>query len=230
MKTVCLRFLTILAWITCLSANAQEPVERKLPPFHSLVAGDKIIVRLISSDEPEVIIKSQGISAEAVVAEVREGVLHIKLKSSGFSKRKVIVDVHFQKLSKIEVTGGADVTFSSLYTTDTLSVICKSGGMLYLDADVKNIACRVTEGGLVTAEGYAESAYLVAASSGTFSGYNLECTTVHAIASSGGIVKIMVTDELNAEATTKGFISFKGKPGKGNRTAISGGSIVLSSD
>jgi hypothetical protein len=46
-------------------------------------------------------------------------------------------------------------------------------------------------------------------------------------ASSGGKAKINVENELDAEASSKGFISYKGKPVKINRIVSSGGTISV---
>ena len=46
-------------------------------------------------------------------------------------------------------------------------------------------------------------------------------------ASLGGKAKINVTEELDAEAQSKGYISYKGEPGKVKRNAVSGGTIVV---
>jgi hypothetical protein len=66
---------------------------------------------------------------------------------------------------------------------------------------------------------------MVVSTSATLSAYELECESVTIKASSGGKAKINVETELNADASSKGFISYKGKPSKITRNAVSGGTI-----
>jgi hypothetical protein len=65
------------------------------------------------------------------------------------------------------------------------------------------------------------------ATPGTLSAFDLESDKVKITVSSGGQAKIYVEEELDAQASSKGFISYKGKPSKINRNATSGGIISV---
>jgi hypothetical protein len=66
---------------------------------------------------------------------------------------------------------------------------------------------------------------MVVSSTATLSAYDLESETVKVKAVSGGKAKINVEKELDAEANSKGFISYKGNPAKINRIVNAGGII-----
>lgn len=204
---------------------AQNPVNRPLPSFSKIEAGDRIIVRLAKSDKESASVQVQGIDASAVKTDVKNGVLQLSVYGEPFTKKKVMVTVNFVTLTSISVTGGADVTTTGLFKAPELVVDLKSGGMLYIDADLGKLTGKLVEGSLLTAEGYAENMDITVSTTATLSAYELECEKVTVKAGTGGKAKINVESELNAEATSKGFISYKGNPQKISKNALSGGTI-----
>jgi hypothetical protein len=207
------------------SVHAQQPVQRNIAAFTDLVVGDRIIVRLVKAEKESAMIQVQGIDESAVKTEIKGNTLEISIYGEPFTKKKVLVTLNYVNLNSITVTGGADVSTTSLIKSNKLSVDLKSGGMLYLDLDIENLTGKITEGSILTAEGYATTLNMVVSTSATLSAYELECESVTIKASSGGKAKINVETELNADASSKGFISYKGKPSKITRNAVSGGTI-----
>ena len=209
------------------SLQAQESVDRSLNSFTRLEVGDRVIVRLVKGTKESANIRVQGIDASAVKTDVVGNTLTISIYGEAFTKKKVMVTLNYVKINEISVTGGADVSTGSLFKTDTLKVDLKSGGMLFLDSDIGYLTGKIIEGAILTAEGYATEQDIVVATSGTLSAYDLESDKVKIKASSGGKAKIYVEEELDAQASSKGFISYKGKPSKMNRNATSGGIISV---
>ncbi|MBN1790043.1 MAG: DUF2807 domain-containing protein [Bacteroidales bacterium] len=209
------------------SLLAQESVDRSLNSFTRLEVGDRVIVRLVKGTRESANIRVQGIDASAVKTEVVGNTLTISIYGEPFTKKKVTVTLNYVNINAITVTGGADVSTGSLFKTDTLEVDLKSGGMLFLDSDVGYLTGKIIEGALLTAEGYATEQDIVVATSGTLSAYDLESDKAKIKASSGGKAKIYVEEELDAQASSKGFISYKGKPSKINSNATSGGIISV---
>jgi hypothetical protein len=220
-------FIIISSVLFITNLSAQEPTKRDLSSFSKLVVGDRIIVRLVKSEKESALIQAQGIDASSVKTEILDNTLEISISGEPFTKKKVIITLNYVKLSSISVTGGADVTTASLFKTDALYVDLKSGGMLYLDADIESLTGKVVEGAILSAEGYATEQNMVVATSGTLSAYDLESEKIKVKASSGGKAKINVESELDAEASSKGFISYKGNPSKINRIVNSGGTITV---
>ena len=218
--------LLLVSFIITATAFTQEPVNRELTHFSKLVVGDRIIVRLVKSDKESAGIQAQGISASAVKTDISGNTLNISIYGEPFTKKKVMVTLHFVKLTDIEVNNGADVSTASLFKADSLHVELKSGGVLYLDADVENLSGRIAEGSILSAEGYATRMDMVVSTTATLSAFDLETEVARVKAVAGGKAKINVESELDAEAGSKGFISYKGNPGKINRIINSGGTIT----
>jgi hypothetical protein len=217
--------LLLFAGSGMITLTAQNPVQRDLGPFSELIVGDRIIVRLVKAEKESALIQVQGINESSVKTEINGNVLQISIYGEPFTKKKVMVTLNYVNLKAIAVTGGADVTTTSLFKAGELSVDLKSGGMLYLDADIENLKGKLVEGALLTAEGYANSMEMTVSTTATLSAYDLECEMVTVKATSGGKAKVNVENELDAEASSKGFVSYKGNPVKITRNAISGGTI-----
>ena len=206
---------------------AQTASERKLAPFRKIVVLDKMTVQLVKSDHESAQIKVQGIDPAAVRTEVSGGTLTISIYGEPFTRKKVMVTLYFADIKAIAVNNGAEVSTTSLFKSDTLHVDLKSGGILYLDADIGCRLSHIDEGGLLSAEGYATVQEASVSTSGTLSAFELESEKIRIKASTGGKAKINVESELDAEASSKAFISYKGNPPKIKRNSNSGGSIVV---
>jgi len=222
-------FLGVLFSLLFVSGSFAQQVSetRTIAPFTELVVGDRIVVRLVKSNKESIGIQTQGVDASAVRTEVTGNVLTISVYGASFTRKKVIVTLGYVQLSSISVTGGADVTTTSLMKTNTLTVDLKSGGMLYLDADIEYLTGKLTEGAILSADGYATSVDITVSTSATYSAFELETENCKIKATSGGKAKINVTNELNAEASSRGYISYKGNPSKINQNATSGGTINI---
>jgi len=220
-------FFAIPVMLLSLVTSAQTINERNLEPFTKVIAGDKIIVQLLKSDHESALIKVQGIDASKVKTEVTDGTLTLSIYGEPFTKKKVMVTVNFKDINSITVNNGAEVSTGNLFKADTLRADLKSGGVLYLDADIECLIAKVAEGALLSAEGYATLQDVTVASLATLSAFDLESDIIKIRAVTGGKAKINVAEELDAEASSNGYISYKGNPAKLKQTANSGGSIVV---
>jgi hypothetical protein len=219
--------IAVTALLVSLLTAAQPVNERKLDHFTKVVAGDKIIVQLLKSDHESAQVKVQGIDESKVKTEVSNGTLTLSVYGEPFTKKKIMVTVNFTDLHSITVNNGSEVSTGNLFKTDTLRADLKSGGVLYLDVDIKCLVAKITEGALLSAEGYATSQDITVSSLSTYSAFDLEGDKINIKAVTGGKAKINVEEELNAEASSNGYITYKGTPAKLKKTANSGGNIVV---
>jgi hypothetical protein len=220
-------FIALPALLLAFVISAQTVSERKLEPFNKVIAGDKIIVQLLKSDHESALVKVQGIDASKVRTEVSGGTLTLSIYGEPFTKKKVMVTINYRNINSITVNNGSEVSTGNLFKTDTLRVDLKSGGVFYLDADIECLIAKIAEGGLLSAEGYATSQDVTVTSLSTLSAFDLESDKVKIKAVTGGKAKINVEEELDAEASSNGYIAYKGTPAKLKQTANSGGSIVV---
>jgi hypothetical protein len=207
--------------------TSQQMVTRKVEPFTKLYVGDKVFIQLIKSDHESLAIKAEGIDPGGITSVVENNTLRIRIEGAPFNKKKIQINLYFKELKEMDINNGAEVTTTSLFKADTLLVTLKSGGSLYLDADIQYLKSKVVEGALLNAEGYATVQDIIVATYATVSNYNLESEIISIKASSGGKAKINVESKLNAETSSGGYISYKGNPVEKNIQANPLTSVVV---
>ncbi len=204
---------------------SQESETRVLEPFNKIDVDDKIIVQLIKSDEESIEIKAQEIDIQRVMATVKDNVLKLYIDVPPYKYGKVRAILKFRQVDVIKVSGMAEVSSVSLLKMDTLRISARNGGKVYLDLDVKHLESKISEGGLISAQGYAVSQDADVATSGALSAFDLESDVVKVTAVTGGIAKINVSKELTGKVTTGGYISYRGEPEKIDKNIYTGGKI-----
>ena len=205
---------------------SQQSEVRVTEPFNKIDVDNKIIVQLIKSDEESLEVKAQEIEVQRVMSTVTDNELKLYIGVPPYKYGKVRVILKFRQLDEIEVSGMAEVSSETLFKADTLYVTAKGGGKVYLDLDVKHLESKMSEGGLISAEGYAVSQNVYVATGGALSAFNLESDIVDVKAVTGGTAKINVSKELTGQVTTGGYIGYKGEPEKIETKVYSGGKVV----
>ncbi len=204
---------------------SQESETRVLEPFNKIDVDDKIIVQLIKSDEESIEIKAQEIDIQRVMATVKDNVLKLYIDVPPYKYGKVRAILKFRQMDGIKVSGMAEVSSISIFKMDTLRISARNGGKVYLDLDVKHLESKISEGGLISAQGYAVSQDADVATSGALSAFDLESDVVKVTAVTGGIAKINVSKELTGKVTTGGYVSYRGEPEKTDKKIYTGGKI-----
>jgi hypothetical protein len=80
--------------------------------------------------------------------------------------------------------------------------------------DVKYLKVNLSEGSLLTAEGYAIRQDVNVTTKASFSAFRLESDEVNIEVGLAGIAKICANNELNAKARMRGYIGYKCNPKK----------------
>ena len=110
----------------------------------------------------------------------------------------------------------------------SLEVHTSSAANIEISVEVSEIIIHASSAGDVILEGKAGRLEAEASSAGEIDAYNLTCETADGSASSAGSIKINVSQELLAHASSGGSIRYRGNPTKTNTTSSSGGSVKKS--
>jgi hypothetical protein len=213
MKTFTLLFLLIIP-LSYLKIFAQEP--ESIPSVHKVIVSDGIQLQIERSEGSNLLISKNELDPNCLIKSIEKGILTLKIRSGFGCKGKVIVHLACPDLKELEISAKAEVSTKNLMKCDSLKFTIRSGGKAYVDLDIKYLEADVTGWGLFQSEGYAIKQLINLSSSGTFSGYKLEGEVVTIKAYSGGKGKICVTEELNAETGSNGYISYNCEPKKKN--------------
>jgi hypothetical protein len=216
MKTIIVIFLLFFP-LSSKILIAQQP--ESIPAISKVIISDEIQLQLERSDESALSITKNEVGANCLIKTIENGTLTLKIKSGFGCKGKVIAHLSSPGLKEMEIRAKAEISTKNLMKGDSLKVIIRSGGKAYVDLDIKYLEADVAGWGLFQSEGYAIKQLIKLSSSGTFSGYKLEGEDVTIKAYSGGKGKICVTNELNAETGSNGYISYNCEPKKKNINA-----------
>lgn len=162
---------------------------------------------------------------DIIRTEVEDGVLRIYSEKNIYSAKKRTVYLTATDLSEIKVTSGAQVNTENTIKTEELKVSTTSGANAKLNLEVANVSCTSTSGSNAHLSGRAEKLTVSATSGANIKAKGLEALICEAKATSGSVVSVHATQELDARATSGGNISCSGDPEIVNKNSSSGGNI-----
>lgn len=169
--------------------------------------------------------KTMDPDSSCITKTFENGILTLNRLSKHRCRGKVSAALGCPFISEIEVSGKAEVSTKNLLKGDSLLLTVKSRGKAYLDMDVKYLKSKISEGGLLNAEGYATIQEAIVASSATYSAYNLEGDDINIKVTSGGTARICAAKKLEAQTIGNSYISYKCNPGEKKLDTNSGGII-----
>ncbi|MEP5610710.1 MAG: head GIN domain-containing protein [Cyclobacteriaceae bacterium] len=237
--------ITLLGVFVAGFALAQSEETRSLSSFSKISAHEGIDVYIKEGSNEEARVVARGIDIEDVLTDVSGGRLKVHL--AGNNHRNVDVDVYVTYVSinaiaassaaslraedQIVTSGDFDVDVGSAgdieasIKADELTVDASSAGDAELTVDVDEIEANVSSAGDVEIEGLARVQDIEASSSGEYDAYDVESEEVDVSASSGGTIKVNVSQKVDARASSGGSVRYKGSPRYVDVSSSSGGSI-----
>lgn len=194
--------------------NAQK---RNVGSFHSVHTSAGIQVILTKGNKEELAVTASDADlVDRIKTVVSNGVLRISRENNDwkFWERrrnwKVTVYVSYTQLDELEASSGG-------------SINAKGVSLDKLSADVSS-------GGSITLTGNAKSLNVDGSSGGIFRGYDLSVVNCKADVSSGAGVQVSVSKEISAEASSGGYVRFKGEGLIRDISVNSGGSVKRQTD
>lgn len=219
------KILSSLLAITMLFSMAlgQEVVtgehvqKRNIGSFHAVKTSSGIQVILTKGTKEELAVTTNDADLlDRVKTTVSNGVLKIGRENDDwrFWERrrnwKVVVYVSYKDLDGLEANSGGSIQAKSV--------------------DLDKLAAGVSSGGSITVTGKAGSLDIDGSSGGIFRGYDFNVTYCKADVSSGAGVQVSVNKEISAEASSGGYVRFKGDGLIRNINVSSGGTVKRQAD
>jgi hypothetical protein len=225
--------MKVLILLGCLwvgVVQAQETEVRSIGSFKGVKSGQAIDVYLKKGDKESVKVEANGTSVSNVITEISGSYLKIQMASNVNIRgsKGVKVWVTYVELDKIVASSASNVFSDGPIKSRSLEVHASSAANIEVSVDVTEITIHASSAGDVILEGKASRLESEASSAGEVDAYNLVCETADCSASSAGSIKINVSQELLAHASSGGSVRYRGNPSKTNTTSSSGGSVKKS--
>ena len=226
--------MKVLITVGCLilslaTAMGQQSEVRNIGTFRGIKSAEAIDVYLKKGEKESVKVVSDRDLSE-VITEISGSYLkiHIRDDIKSSKSKSVKVYVTYVAIDKISASSASNVFSDGVITGGAMEIHASSAANIELNLDMTSVEVHVSSAGDVVIEGKAKTIKAEASSAGEVDAYNFQTESAQADVSSGASVKISVTDELEAHASSGGSIRYRGNPKKSNTNSSSGGSVTRS--
>jgi len=218
----------------CNSSQATQVLDgrqkREVSGFHGISVSSGIDLQLTQKSVEEVLVEANSEDQDKIITKVENGILKIYAKEKSWphmtwnnNPRKV--HVSFKTLNQLHVSAGSDVNSKSLLILDKLNLDVSSGSDVKLELEANDLSVETSSGSDVSLNGKANALEVSASSGSDIDAGALVSKKCKANVSSGSDIKVNVTEELNAVASSGGDITYSGDPKTKNVRESSGGGI-----
>ncbi len=225
-------FCTALIQAAALQANQANGNRqtRQVSGFHGVSVSSGIDLILTQKNVEEVVVEADTDDLEKIITKVEGGILKIYIKEKSWfnmnwntDPRKVFVS--FKTLDKLEASAGSDVSAQGVLRLEKLDMDASSGSEIKLELEANDLSVESSSGSDISLKG--KTMYLQAdASSGSdINAGELHAKKCNASVSSGSDIRIYVTEELDANASSGGDITYSGNPAQKDINESSGGDV-----
>ncbi len=213
--------------------NDANAVKRDVKDFHAIKVSHGIEVLLSEGNEEAVAVSANDTKVrDKIVTEVVNGELRIYVEHDfwnewrNLSKRKLRAYVSFVKLDGVRASSGSTVKVEGTIKASKLNVETSSGASIEGKVEVGEMSVDQSSGSSIWIAGTVSGKLIADGSSGSkFHGYGLTVENCEVDLSSGAGVQVTVNKELTVEASSGGYIKYKGNGLIRNVRTSSGGSV-----
>jgi hypothetical protein len=226
MKNRILFLITVMLLVFIPVAKSQITEKRDLPPFHSLNISSEIDAELVLSVKEGIELEIENANPLSLVSEVKNGVLTVKMKTGSYKDAVLKVKINFKDLKEIESTGRASVWSEEDIYLEKLAVRLYNGGATRLRLYCDNVDINISQGAILTLKGEGKFQQVKVNTKATYSGYEFKSEKAVVKSGSYAIAKVHVSNYLEANASSGGFIGFVGNPARVERKTSLGGEVL----
>jgi hypothetical protein len=217
--------LTLSGLLIALTTFAQSRDTRNLSSFSEISVSEAIQVELVKGSSEKAEVEVTGTDAENVLTEVSGDRLKVHMASGNWRNVHAFVRVTYRDLEEINVSSAGSISTETAISGDRMEMDVSSAAKADLIFNVGQMELDVSSAGNFNAEGTVDEIEIDVSSAGSVNAYDLECKIADLSTSSAGSIKITVTDQIDARASSGGSIRYKGNPDIERVSSSSGGSV-----
>ncbi|TLP80284.1 head GIN domain-containing protein [Maribacter sp. ACAM166] len=190
--------------------------------FTVVSASEGIDVYVTQGTDFDILVEADENIMDLIGTDIKSGKLKIHtIENIGSATKKVYVTL--PTVTGLHASSGAHLTAENMIQTEKLVVDASSGARLNANVNVTtDMEIDASSGANIKLSGTAKEVYVDASSGANIKANDLLTLACNADASSGAYVSIHVQNNLTAEASSGGNISYKGKPSVQKNKSVSG--------
>lgn len=232
MKTIKLFTLLFIVFASFLSntLQAEGRQKRQITGFHGVSVSSGIDLYLTQKNVEEVFIEADSDDLDKIITKVEGGILKIYVKEKSWfnmdwnhQSRKAYVS--FTTLDKLDASAGSDVNSEGVLKLNELDMDASSGSDIKIELEAEKLIVESSSGSDIQVKGKVNVLQASASSGSDIDASELQSKKCNASVSSGSDMRVNVTEELDANASSGGDISYSGNPKSKDINESSGGDV-----
>lgn len=189
--------------------------------FTEVSVSEGLAVYVTQGDQYKIEVEGDENIIDLIATDIKQGKLRIHAEENiGRATKNVYVSL--PKISSLKASSGSQLRTTAPVKENALEIDGSSGALLDIDLAAKALEIDASSGANLTVSGQTDHADVDVSSGGNINAKELQAKTCIADASSGGNVKIKVSESLTADATSGGNISYSGEPNVSSKKSVSG--------
>jgi hypothetical protein len=223
------RLLVITMVCLGVAGQAQNTETRNIASFSGVKVAEGVDVYLKKGDKESVKVEVTGTSADNVLTEVSGSYLKVHLRDGNYRHVDAKVYVTYVKIEKLSASSAGSIFSDGVVKADKMEITASSAGTVELNLEANSAEISASTAGDLELSGKCKSATLDASSAGEIDAYDLMVEEAEVTSSTGGSIKLSVSKNLDARASTGGTVRYRGNPDRNNTSSSTGGSVKKSS-
>jgi uncharacterized protein YaiE (UPF0345 family) len=208
---------------------AQESEERSIGSFRGIKSSEAIDVYLKKGDKESIKVEVNGTKLSNVITEVSGSTLRIHMQSGNYRERKnVKVYVTYVSLDRISASSASNVFSTGTIKATNFDISVSSAASVEVSLEAVSTSLSASSAAEIVLQGKTKLLEVEASSAADINCYDFGSETVNANASSAGDIKVSVTKDFDAHASSGGSVRYRGNPSRSNTGSSSGGSVKKS--
>ncbi len=199
--------------------------ERSVANFEAISVSNGIEVLINQDTFQKVVAETDENIQKILKTVVSGGKLKIYMEEGVLHTKKLKVYVTVKSLKSVEGSSGSNVKTDNKITAENLKIDVSSGSHVSMEVACNQLKTESSSGSHLSVSGTAQSISADSSSGASIDAASLVAEKGNASASSGAHVKVQVTKDLKAHASSGGGVTVLGNPATRDTDSSSGGSV-----
>ena len=203
------------------NGNVVSDTRNVTDDFTRVSASEGLMVYVTQADDFKIEVEADENIIDLIATDIKNGKLRIHARENIGNATKNIY-VSLPKVTALAGSSGAHLETQGTIKSSELEVDGSSGALLEIEVIANEIDIDASSGSVLDISGSADDAIADVSSGGNINARDLQTRNCDAEASSGGNIKIQVSQSLTADAGSGGNISYSGDPTVETKKSVSG--------
>lgn len=203
------------------NGNVVTDTRQVTSEFTEVSASEGLMVYVTQADDFKIEVEADENIIDLIATDVKNGKLRIHAEENiGKATKKVFVSL--PDITALSGSSGSHLRTENSIKSSRLQIDGSSGALLNIELTASDLEIDASSGANLTISGDTDTAEVDVSSGGNINAGGLDTKNCIADASSGGNMKIKVSQSLTADASSGGNISYSGEPDVQKKKSVSG--------